>query len=106
MLFTTGIGLTYPVVRSRRFSLFAETDLTYQNSRISVDDVRDPGHSTRQSTARTTVLRAGLQGSWFGDGPGARRDLAFDLKAHRGLPFLDATGPGDILSPRPGGQGV
>jgi len=92
-----GVSATYPVIRSRRTNLSASGAFDVYSSIVDVSS--SSGGTTRQSESELRVVRLGLDANmrdaWSG--------ITFgNVRVHRGLDWLNATGPGDQPAARPG----
>lgn len=84
-----GVAASYPIMRSRDFSLWLESNLTLRDSQQ-----RSSGALIRSD--RTTALNLGMTGIAKGDFGRIR----FNAQVTRGLDLFDATARDDLLSSR------
>ncbi|WP_270938766.1 ShlB/FhaC/HecB family hemolysin secretion/activation protein [Falsiroseomonas oryzae] len=92
-----GVAAQYPVIRSRPMNLFAAAQFDYLNTEVEVGSP-----SVRQSLDRVRALRFGFEGNaldtFFGLAPAPATTTAL-IRFHQGVPWLDASRPGDLPPP-------
>ncbi len=97
---TAGIGLSYPLIRSRQRSLAVGFNLDLAESQID-----EQAALIGRDNIRVVRMVADYAGSdvWLGAGFGGVNTLG--LRLSRGVPVLGATRNGDPLASRPGERG-